>query len=1301
MLVTILCGSGYYSRLSQALSCFSAGEVNLFSGASLRQPQVREKALKAISQSKLVLIEAFEEPFWEEFYLEEMKEGAIKLAWLSVMGLSPEKAARSNIAPRELNQIAAYLDRGGDDNAYNLIKYLLGLVSGSVSDVPPPINLPRFGLWHPKAPELFYLNKEDYLKFYGSYKGLENLSFVGLILHRHYWCVDTPIIETTIIERLEEDGLGVLPIFISGEDSGASEEASQFLKEVFSPSPLGPKVKAVVKLTSMFQKNLQGESPSFPGDDGPALGSVRIFRELNAPIFQPLVSFRQSNSQWEQNTAGLASELSWSVAMPEFEGAIEPHYAGGTLKAIGETHSDGLRQPHLERIGHLVQRVVAWVRLSEKPISERKVAFILHNAPCASVEATAGTASGLDPFESLKNILSQMKLQGYQVKVPQSGGEIIEDMITHKAFSEFRWTTVQEIVAKGGALALIPTEKYRAWFDLYPDEVKQRLIQTWGQPPGEELEGVKPSMVLDGNLVISGRTWGDKAVILIQPKRGCAGSRCDGRVCLILQDPLIPPPHQYLAAYRYLQEPDEFGADLIVHVGAHGNLEYLPGKSVALSQSCYPDLTLGKVPHLYIYNSDVTADGITAKRRSYAVLVDHLQALYQECELYGELSELRELMGQYNKLSPNSNISLKEEIERLIRQKASQSSLASELDLESNDFNSLSLKIRQALALTSDSLIEGALHVFGQRPIKSEAARFIYSILRFESPSQSSLRSALTRAKGLSWEEINLKKLDIIESFNLTGAEIVEEINRLALNLITKRLEGLTPNEIFNNLSLNNIEQDTRDELFKLFDRIDSIFERLNHCQEIGSLLNAFNGGYVSPGPSALITRGREDVLPTGRNFYSKDPSLSPTPAAWEVGQKMAEAVCQRFLTEEGRYPQSVAFFWISSDLINADGEDLAQMLALLGVKPLWAKGGKVMGFEIIPKEKLARPRIDLAVRTSGVVRDSFPEALALLDGAIKAVAELDEEDNYPRLHTLDNLAKDPQDKPLNSEESHKRFLRAASRVFSTAPGSYSSGVYYAVMASAWENEADLADIFIEHNAYIYGDENFGLAAPKEFKRTLERVDVNEIKIYGDEQDFLNCGGFFGAVGGLSLTAQRLKGSEVKNYCLDTRSPAFASVRSLSEELGRSFRVRLLNPAWIESMKKHGYKGAAEISRRVTNAYGWQATAKEIDHSFFDRLAQTYFLNSDNRAFFEIHNPFALEEIGRRLLEAESRGLWKTDHELLESLKESYLSLEGALEESVEAYGGELQGGAVDVVTARALPKWREKMEAFLGQSLS
>ncbi|MDR2461116.1 MAG: cobaltochelatase subunit CobN [Deltaproteobacteria bacterium] len=1315
MKIAIL-STSFYPHLSEAAQYLPEARVDIYSGRSLYSPEIRKKAGEDIQGADICLVCASEEPFWQELYDDylALKENK-PLVWLSFHDEGP--GSKSTVDRARAREVYEYIRRGGPDNALNLLKYLMGLAKGDVFEVPPPENVPAFGLWHPLAPEKSYDSLEDFLSWYGPKIAGGSKGTVGLMLHRHFWCVDKPEVEEELIKCLENEGLAVLPVFISGEDSEASKGAVKFLEDVFIGEK-GRRIAALVKLTSLFQhggvklaggttkasdnpfdfsaQNIEADSESFVGDDSPAKGSVRLFRKLGCPVLQPVVSYRQSNLEWEKNPAGIAMELSWSVTMPEFEGAIEPHYIGGTEKAEGALGPKSPRRPHQERVEHFAKRVAAWVRLSTKSPAERKVAFVLHNAPCASVEATVGIASRLDPFESLKNILSSMEKAGYKVKVPASGEEIIKDIMDHKAISDFRWTTVQEIVGKGGALHELPNEDYLRWFSKYPEPVQQSLIDTWGRPPGEEIDEVPAAMVLDGKIVITGRPLGENAVVCLQPKRGCAGARCDGRVCLILHDPSIPPPHQYLATYRWLQEQEGFGADLIVHVGTLGNLEFLPGKSVGLSKSCLTDLALHESPNIYIYNSDVTAHGMVAKRRSYAVLVDHMQTVHMESGLYGELAELRELLGEWSKAKASPI--RRNELESIIREKVSSSVMAKEMSQAMDDFQILAKKLRDSLHQVASSLVENGLHTMGKNPEGSELSKFIYSILRFESPESRSLRSLVASTRGYTLSELSEAASEIVDG-EKSGGEILEEISAIALSFTEKVLEGLSPWETFKELT--KLPQDSSElcqEVLSIANRIYDIQARVAASDEVGAFINAASGGYVTPGPSALICRGREDVLPTGRNFYTQDPDRIPTAAAYRTGAILAEETVKKFLDEEGRYPESIAFFWISYDLLHADGEDFGEIMALMGTKPQWDSGGKVIGFEILPLSELKRPRIDVSVRMSGIIRDSFPEAAALLDRAVQAVSRLDEpvEENFVKKHTLENMAdSDPNE---TEEQRELSFRRASSRIYSTAPGTYSSGVYFAVMASAWQDEKDLTDIYIQHNAYLYGDGLFGEAAPKDFKRLLSKVDINSHKIFGDEQDYLNCGGYFAGAGGLTVAATQIRGKAVKDYCADTRELTAIKVRTLAEELGRSFRARLFNPVWVREMKKHGYKGCAEISRRVSNTFGWQVTTKAVDDKVFDEITKSYFLDPEMRAFFEENNPWALEEIGRRLLEAESRGLWQADPELLAQLKECYLSLEGVLEESTEAFGGDLQGGAVDIVTAKEIGKWKKKMDEFLGQ---
>ncbi|MFZ6017826.1 MAG: cobaltochelatase subunit CobN [Nitrospirota bacterium] len=476
----------------------------------------------------------------------------------------------------------------------------------------------------------------------------------------------------------------------------------------------------------------------------------------------------------------------------------------------------------------------------------------------------------------------------------------------------------------------------------------------------------------------------------------------------------------------------------------------------------------------------------------------------------------------------------------------------------------------------------------------------------------------------------------------------------------------------------------------KIKEKILDLNRRIDESDEIESLLSGFDGRYSPPGPSGLITRGRDDVLPTGRNFYSLDPYRIPTKAAWKIGQKLAEAVIEKHLKEEARYPENIAIFWMCSDIMWSDGEGMAQMMYLLGVKPLWLSNGRVRGFEVIPLNELGRPRIDVTIRVSGITRDNFPNCIELIDEAIQAVAALDEpvELNYVRKHTLAQIEGD-----MTSKEAWRD---ATLRIFASKPGTYQAGTQLAVYASAWKTEKDLSDIFIYWNGYAYGKGIFGTEKHKHLADNLETVDVTYNKVVTDEYDLFGCCCYFGTHGGMTVAARTLSGKEVRTYYGDTREPEHVEVRDLADEIRRVVRTKLLNPKWIEVMKRHGYKGAGDISNRIGRVYGWEATTKEVDDWIFDDIARTFMMNEENRKFFEENNPWAMEEIVRRLIEAVERGLWNPSPDVKEALKEIYLEIEGWIEKKMGDIRGEFQGGSIDIITKDEVKSWKKKMEDIL-----
>jgi cobaltochelatase CobN len=837
-----------------------------------------------------------------------------------------------------------------------------------------------------------------------------------------------------------------------------------------------------------------------------------------------------------------------------------------------------------------------------------------------------------------------MKAEGYSVDSPESGKELIEHIMEHKAISEFRWTTVDEIVNKGCALAQVGRGDYERWFDTREPGVKERTCEAWGSPPGE-------AMVYEDKIVITGVEYGN-AVVCVQPKRGCAGSLCNGQVCKILHDPEVPPPHHYLATYQYLERT--FGADVIIHVGTHGNLEFLPGKSVALSESCYPDIAIADMPHLYIYNSDNPPEGTIAKRRSYATLVDHIQTVMTESGLYGELKELEDQIAEYNRAKV-SDKARAHALEHIIMDLIMKTKLSEEIRLDKrledgDSFDEIVEMAHEAITSIYNTQIPDGMHIFGDVPDGDKKVELINSILKHD----SELRKLVFELMGLDSKPSE------------SGSELLAEVDCSAKDFISAFLTAEAPLEAAKRILGDRLKREDVNTLSMMRNKVMDISSRIDASDEMRSLLHGFDAGYIEPGPSGLITRGKPEILPTGRNFYSLDPTRIPTRGAWEIGKRLADGVIRKYEEENEKQPENIAMYWMASDIMWADGEQLAQILYLIGVVPVW-KEGRVKGYRIIPLEELGRPRIDVTVRVSGITRDCFYNCIELLDEAIRAVAMLDEpiEKNYLRKHAVEN--------------------GQYARIFASKPGTYGNGVNLAVYASAWKEDKDLSDVFVQWNGYAYGKNNFGAAAHDSLVSQLKTVDLTFNKTVTDEYDLCGCCCYFGTHGGLTTAARAISGHDVCAYYGDTRDQDTIDIRSLADEVRRVVRSKLLNPRWIEGMKRHGYKGAGDISKRIGRVYGWEATTQEVDDWIFDDIARTFILDKEMKAFFEEHNPWALEEVGRRLLEAYERGLWNADEAVIEGLKSAYLEMEGWIEEKMGDVKGDFQGGAIDVMSLAEL----------------
>lgn len=1223
--ISVVAWGSEISLLSKAAAFYGFDTV-FAQAVDLRESgECVKRCIDSFSGADMILLHPSHDPCWDEI-IAGIPEGIPVISY----GYSDYFISVSNVPLKVLSTVSAYFIYGGEENIRNMLAFCASEVLGLEYAYEPPQTVAWEGIYHPDS-ERHFESPEEYF----SWRKRTKDSLVGVLFTRTQWvCGDLDIADALV--RKIEGFADVVPVFCLGasdRDFG-SLSGKEVIDRFFSDKP-----DAIIDARSFIHGS---EREQF----------TEALKELNVPVFHPLTLYHTSDEEWQDSVFGMnSSEIGWTVALPEFQGMLEMIPLGFEDKNRGGDYEQFFHNVSAERLDRIVRRVERWIRLAKKPPSERKIAFILHNKPCSSVEGGVGSGAHLDTLESVARILSRLEGEGYSVLPPASGEELAETIMERKAISEFRWTSIDEIVAKGGALALVTPEEYAEWFSTLPDKARIKVCGSWGNPPGEEIDGVPPAMIWDGKIVVTGVEYGN-AVVCVQPKRGCAGSRCDGKVCRILHDPETPPTHQYLATYHYLDSV--FGADAIVHVGTHGNLEFLPGKGAALSGACFPDIAIGDMPHFYIYNSDNPPEGTTAKRRAYATIVDHMQAVMTESGLYGDLKELEDQIAEYRK-TKGTDRARAHALTHTIPDLIESSGIAdfSGVDLgrhhgDASDFDSMIEKAHSIITGIYETRIPDGMHIFGEIPSGDGRVELIRSIMKYDG-------------------EIEKLREDLCEITGEDRLELLRNNDSFAKDFIRIVMDGEDPKSLFPGELLR---EDPSGRIEAVAETVRDISRRIDESCEIESLLNGFSGGYIEPGPSGLLTRGNPEILPTGRNFYSLDPGKVPTKAAWRIGSRLAEEVLGKYVEEEGEIPENIAFYWLSSDIMWADGEVLSQMLSLIGARPVW-KAGKVRTFEIISLEELGRPRIDVTIRLSGILRDNFYNCVELIDEALEAVSALDEdpEMNYVRKHTLENGSTD--------------------RIFGARPGTYGNGVNLALYSSAWEKEEDLADIYVEWNSYSYGKERFGDPAREKLKSQLSKVDLTFNATMTDEYDLLGCCCYFGSHGGLTVAARTLSKKDVPVYYGDTRERDSVTVRTLADEIRRVVRTKLLNPKWIEGMKRHGYKGASDISKRVTHVYGWEATTGEVDDTIFDDIATTFVLDDEMREFFSEKNPWALEEIGRRLLEANARGLWQTDDSLIEDLKRAYLDIEGDIEDTMSAESGKgnIQGGSIDVYKLSEIAK--------------
>ncbi|MGZ5421407.1 MAG: cobaltochelatase subunit CobN [Aeromicrobium sp.] len=971
------------------------------------------------------------------------------------------------------------------------------------------------------------------------------------------------------------------------------------------------------------------------GDD--EAWDVERMKALDIPILQGLC-LTWGRDTWEESDDGLSPlDSANQVAIPEFDGRIIT--APFSFKEIDK---DGLPRyvADAERCTRVAGIAVAHARLRRVAASERKVAVMLSAYP--TKHSRIGNAVGLDTPVSAIRLLRAMRDSGYDVGAPgsipgleplppvegeepdtTSGNALIHALIAAGGQDE-EWLTTAQLTE---STVRVPADSYKQWISHLPAELTDAMTEAWGDAPGK-------LFVNDSDEIVLATLRAGNVVIMIQPPRGFGENPV-----AIYHDPDMAPSHHYLAAYRWLE--NEFGAHAVVHLGKHGSMEWLPGKNAGLSASCATDAAIGNMPLIYPFLINDPGEGAQAKRRAHATIVDHLIPPMARAESYGDIAKLEQLLDEYANIAamdPAKMPAIRAQIWTLMKAAEMHRDLGLDDRPGDEEFDDFILHVDGWLCEIKDAQIRDGLHILGQAPEGEARVNLVLAILRATQiwGGSNNALPGLRAALGLKEDAESLNAVDAVEAearVLVIAMEAADWAPSAAATLhddpIVVRVLEFAAEQVVPRLA------QTTDELT--------------------AVLHALDGGFIPAGPSGSPLRGLVNVLPTGRNFYTVDPKAVPSKLAYETGQRMATSLIERYLSDTGEYPKSVGLSVWGTSAMRTSGDDIAEVLALIGVQLEWDEASRrVNGMSVIPLKELGRPRIDVTVRISGFFRDAFPHVIGILDDAIRMVAELDEPDdkNFVRAHAQRDLAE------------HGDGRRATTRIFGSKPGAYGAGILQVIESGNWRDDKDLAEVYTTWGGFAYGRDLDGAPAEEDMRANYKRIAVAAKNTDTREHDIADSDDYFQYHGGMVATVRALTGEAPKAYIGDSTTPDAIRTRSLSEETARVFRARVVNPRWITAMQRHGYKGAFELAATVDYLFGYDATTGVVQDWMYDTLAKTYVLDEDNQEFMRRANPWALRGIIERLNEAADRELWaQPDTDVLAEMRQVYLDIEGDLED--------------------------------------
>lgn len=1132
-------------------------------------------------------------------------------------------------------KLCKYFICGSVENFVSALTYFHNILFDAEVPAPPLRVAIHEGLYHPDG------NGCESLELYLKHHVKDGRPTIGIWFGQYYWVNGNLAHVDALIREIEKQGANVIAVFsLRFKDTergnmGADEIVDMFFK-FNSKSGIDVMISTIGFAMSIT-------NPEYD----------KVFPGLDVPILQGIIS-NQPYAVWKESVQGISNmDVTIQAAQPEFDGnLITVPYATKEQDTIDPV-TGGLLvhlSPVPDRVSKLVSLSLNWAKLRHKSNKEKRVAIIFHHHPPRNDRI--GCAAGLDSFASVNELLKRMKNEGYTIDRTFEKGDDLAKEILESMTTDSRWMTPEKMAQR--AEASVGRDQYEPWHANLPEPVRNKMSEKWGELPGD-------LFVHDSKLLFPGFHNGN-VFITVQAPRGYLENPEE-----ILHDLYLPPPHHYLSYYRYVKYV--FKADAVMHIGKHGSLEWLPGKALGLSEECYPDLSIMDLPNIYPYIINDPSEGTQAKRRSYCCIIDHLTPAFTNSDLYDEMVTVEHILAQIADAQQQDSSKITVLI-NLLWDAVKEADLHEDLEFTEETAKTAPekfiSKLHAYLSEIGDTMIADGLHIMGNAPTGERLSEFVVQMVRLDNGNVQSLREAVIAAMGFDYDDLLKHRGAARLDFNgKTGGQIIDEAHKKCVDIV-------------NMLSESDYRIEAVDDLLKIMPgggnaRIRQALEFISTTlvpnirrvtEEIDASLTALEGRFVRPGASGAPTRGQAEILPTGRNFFSLDPRIIPTRAAWEVGKNLGDQLLQSYLKEKGEYPESVGIVVWGGPTMRSKGDDIAEILYLMGLKPVWNEANSVVqGLEVIPLSELKRPRIDVMPRVSGFFRDAFPNLMEMIDSGVRMIAALNErpEHNYLRK----NVLKDMEDYRREGKSEDDALILATLRVFGCPPGTYGAGVAELVEAKNWQTQNDLGNNYIRYSAHAYGKGNYGIQTLETFKKHLSRMTLTVKNEDSREYDMLSCVDFYNYYGGLIAAVKTVRGELPMAMVGDSSDPKRLVLRSTFEEAKHVLRSRVLNPKWIEGLKRHGYKGAGDLSKVMDIIIGWDATAEIMEDWMYERVANRYALDPQMQEWFKEVNPYALQNILDKLIESISRGMWNADKEMEENLRNAYLEIEGEIEEVV------------------------------------